>query len=133
MKMMRSTSTTSTRGVTLMSDFTVPLPPTCMGLWFSRRFSGLRHQAYVVEAHIAERLQDVYDLAVLDELVALDGDLAIRRTALKVLQRLLHFFLANDVRSYVDRTVGLDGDQELLLRVRRLLGILGHRQVHRHA
>src|SRR5690349_6744396 len=126
MKMMRRTSTTSTRGVTLMSDFTLPLPPTCMELCLSG-FLGLGDQADVVETDLATSLEDVDDVAVLDLAIAFDGDLAVRRALMDLFERRLHLVFADHVRADVDGAVVLDRNLQLLLRIRRLLRIRGDR------
>src|SRR5258708_25632081 len=131
MKMMSRTRTTSTNGVTLMSYLIVPEPPTCMCLPLSR-FLRLGDEAHVVEADLAARLQHVEDVARLDELVALDGDLAVRRPLMDLIELRRHLVLPHDVRSEIDGTVGLDRDLELFLRVRGLLRLRGDGQVHRH-
>src|SRR5919108_1145711 len=118
MKMIRSTRTTSTNGVTLISDRIEPLPPTCMGLGsLSRGFLRLRDQADVVEADLAAGLEDVEHVPVFHETIALDRDLAIGRPFVNLLERRLHLVLANDVRTEIDRAVRLDRDLELLLGV----------------
>src|SRR5687768_13016554 len=118
MKMIRRTSTTSTNGVTLMSEFIEPLPPTCMGLDLSGPSLGLRDQTYVVEADLAAGLEDVEHVAVLDQLVAFYGDLAVRRTLMNLFERRLHLILADHVRAEVDRAVRLERDLQLLLGIR---------------
>src|SRR5687768_13011360 len=97
MKMMRSTRTTSTNGVTLMSDLIEPLPPTCMGLDLSARLLRLGDQSDVVEAHLATGLEHVEHIAVLDLTVALDRNLTIRRPLLNLLQRGFHLILPDHV------------------------------------
>src|ERR1041384_4768405 len=102
MKMMRSTSTTSTNGVTLMSDLMLPLPPTCMTLLVSGGLLGLRNQTNVVEANLAAGLEHVEHVAVHDQAVALDGHFAVGGLLVDVLERRFDLILADDVRPEVD-------------------------------
>src|SRR5512132_3857685 len=123
MKMISSTNTTSTSGVTLMSERMEPPPPTCMSLSsLSGVLLRLSDQTDVVEADLAARFQDVENVAVLHELVAFDRDLAVGRALMNVLELRLHLILPHDVGAEVDRSVGFDGDLQLLVRVGRLLG-----------
>src|SRR5215470_3576847 len=67
MKMMSRTRTTSTSGVTLMSERSEPPPPTCIALSsLSRSFLRLRDQPDVVEADLAAGPQHVEHGTVLD-------------------------------------------------------------------
>src|ERR1041385_7758471 len=134
MKMMSRTSTTSTSGVTLMSDRIEPPPPTCIDLDSWLRCSlRLRDQTDVVEADLAAGLEDVEHRAVFHQLVALDRDLAVGGALMDGFQLRLHLLLADDGRTEIDAAVRLDRDLQLLVGVRRPLRLLGHRQVDRHA
>src|SRR6267142_1506764 len=92
MKMIRSTSTTSTSGVTLMSERSEPPPPTCMLGSLCPGFLGLGDEPHVVEADFAAGLEYVEDGAVLRLFVALDRDLAVRRVLVNLLELGLHLF-----------------------------------------
>src|SRR6476469_3373154 len=98
MKMIRRTNTTSTSGVTLMSERIEPPPPTCMVLGsLSRCFLRLRDQADVVEADLATGFEHVEHVAVLHLLVAFDRDLAVRRALVNRFELGLHLLFAHDV------------------------------------
>src|SRR5262245_34346969 len=81
MKMMSSTRTTSTRGVTLISELMAPFPlPTAMPMLSSldsldagnTRLFG--HDPHAREAGLVDHHHDVLDLAIRQALVTLQGD-----------------------------------------------------------
>src|SRR4028119_199872 len=114
MKMMRSTSTTSTNGVTLMSDLMEPLPPTCMTLCLSGLL-GLGDQTDVVEADLAAGFEHVENVSVHHLAIAFDGHFPVRCACVNLFQRRLHLIFPHDLRPEIHGAVGLEGDLELLL------------------
>src|SRR5512142_3106937 len=98
MKMIRSTSTTSTSGVMLMSLLYSPVPPAVMAIPIdspgARLLGGsllflVGDQADVLEPRLLGHLHDVLDLAVLEPLVGLDDQLGLRGALVELVQPLL--------------------------------------------
>src|SRR6059036_3741927 len=99
MKMISSTSTTSTSGVMLMSDCSLePEPLSCMISVSLRLCAGaLGDQSHSVEAGLLDREHDLPDLAEVDPCVTPDHDSGVRLVAL--VARLLRIRQV-DIRSF---------------------------------
>src|SRR5579872_7289077 len=125
MKMISSTSTTSTSGVMLMS-LRMPLAPPRTSIAIGHcsfpapailgaahpRLDLLDHQADPAEAGLVDQPHHVAHLLVLQPAVALQHDLLVRCLVVNALQRPRHLGVGHPVLADEDAAVLLDRDGE---------------------
>src|SRR6185436_4541534 len=124
MKMMSSTSTTSTSGVTLISLLRALPPPTFMPMGrlpvLPRAALGGRHallvglQADAREARLVDHPHHLAHFRVLEPAVGLDDDVLVGRALVDVLERRQQLVGRDPLVAEEDAAVLLDGDAELL-------------------
>src|SRR5262245_65897716 len=126
MKMISSTSTTSTRGVTLISDCSeVPLP-ICMSVPLRRVAGALGDESHALEAGRLERLHGLPDFAEVQPGVAADHDLGIRLVPYRGAQAVPEILGTDHLVVDVQAPLRVDGDADaapllpLLVRLDRL-------------
>src|SRR5688500_5076802 len=132
MKMMSRTSTTSTRGVMLISLFGLPVGAIAMvEFLLGRSLRGrfllfLGDQADVLEARVLRHPHDLLDFTVREPLVGLDDELARRCALVELVERTLELLGGEPLR--VDEVFGrrlpLDRDEPLFRALRFLVGVV---------
>src|SRR5262249_29711141 len=144
MKMISSTSTTSTSGVMLISDCKLePEAPVlnCM-MSFPLRAGGLRDQPYSPEAGLLDREHGLPDLAEVEPGVAPDHDLGLLFGARRIAQSIAEMLGVYLLIVYPQPAGFVDGDQDpaslvaLVGRLRRVRQVdvrsLPHLRRHHH-
>src|SRR5512140_173542 len=134
MKMMRSTRTTSTSGVTLISDLGPSPPPMSMLMILTPRplllglFFG--DETHVLESGVLDHPHDVLDVTEVQALVGLDEHVLVGGALAQLLHLRGEFLVREPLRVDEDGLVGLHGDEKLLGGLGFLVGPVRLREHH---